>query len=156
MKKIEIYNERELCSKYIEFEKKIIDVYKITKKYNLNDNSLMRIIFWYEYSIGSCFYDSVLFCRKKSKWENIVQEYENGLELRINSFNWIKTLKEKNQVIYDKFYVLYKYIYEFEQLDNSGEQDNDDVFIIGCSEIDDHVKKCWKILMNIVETLIWL
>ena len=34
------------------------------KKDNLNDDSLMRIIFWYEYSIGSCFYDSVLFCLK--------------------------------------------------------------------------------------------
>ena len=57
----------------------------------------MRIIFWYKFSIGSCFYDSVLFCLKNSKWENIVHEYENGFELRNDSLNWIKTLKEKNQ-----------------------------------------------------------
>ena len=50
-------------------------------------------------------------------------------------------MKEKNQVLYDEFYVLYNEIYEVAIQDDSGEQDNDDVFIIGCSEIDDHVKK---------------
>ena len=94
-KNIKISNERELYPKYIEFEQKINDVYKMPKKDNLNDDSLMRIIFWYKFRIGSCFYDSVLFCLKNSKWENIVHEYENGLELRNDSLNWIKTLKEK-------------------------------------------------------------
>ena len=63
-KNIKISNERELYPKYIEFEQKINDVYKMPKKDNLNDDSLMRIIFWYKFRIGSCFYDSVLFCLK--------------------------------------------------------------------------------------------
>ena len=112
--------------------------------------------------MGSCFYDSVIFCLKRSKWNHIVDKYVNGLALRNASLNWTFNLRNENQELYYKFCELYLEIINIITFDNSGGQDGSDAFIIGCNTLDEHINRmlacpaeyCRNIDISIISTFL--
>ena len=129
----------ELNPNYIDNERNYSKMYSLPTLNQLNDNKKMKVIFWYDYSVGSCFYDSVKFCIERSKWKHLVDKYSSGLELRIDSLNWTMNLKKTNPLLFDKFFASYLDITEVTKFDNSDDQD--DTFNVSCVTIDEHVKK---------------
>ena len=128
-------------SKYIDNKEITTKSYELPTLQHITNLDNIKIIFWYKFDVGSCFYDSVLFCLKRSKWKNIVESYNNGLELRIDSLNWIIGLSKIKPTLYDEFYSFYLELINVIESDISGGTDGSDACIIGCNTIVEHATK---------------
>ena len=76
---------------------------------------------------------------KKSHLKQSIMKYNNGLELKISSLNWIHEMKDTNQSLYVDFAASYLEFIEIALADSSVNEDSNDIFIQGCHTIEDHI-----------------
>ena len=108
----------------------------------------------YTYTVGSCLFDSTMFCLSRSKYYTEVTKYNNGPDLRAKLYNWALTTLTTNEngTLSD---MAATYIERRGMLmdANAGVMENDEMkVIIECPtfvECSIHARKYWRICIGI-------